>query len=322
VALFFGLSGFLITELLLEEYERSGGISLRAFYVRRVRRLLPALLASIAAIAVAGIFLGPLFFTWQMAAAALLYVGNWVLVSGRNLASLTHTWSLAVEEQFYLAWPLIICLVARRGRRAVMVVAGIGIAAALTWFVWAVAVGAPWYRIYFSSEAAALPLLTGAATAAWMGRRARPATKSPFRHVGWGLIVVGAALPELATVTVTPITTALAVALVLPAAAGSRAPLLESRALRWFGKRSYSIYLWNGAFAYWLREVWHWPWWGMLLMVVPAGVLLGAASYRWIEMPFSRRSKPQRIDQTGTADGRRAVPSAALTTATTVQDRP
>jgi len=69
-----------------------------------------------------------------------------------------------------------------------------------------------------------------------MGRRARPETKGSRRRVGWGLIGVGAAMPELANVTVTPITTALAVALVLPtAAAGFGAPLLESRALRWFG---------------------------------------------------------------------------------------
>jgi len=179
-----------------------------------------------------------------------------------------------------------------------MLVAGLGIAVALTWFVWAVAVGAPWYRIYFSSEGAALPLLTGAATAAWMGRRSAHAMPSRFRHVGWGLILMGAALPERATVTITPVTTALAVALVLPHAASCPAPLLESRALRWFGKRSYSIYLWNGPFAYWLREVWHWPWWGMLLTVVPAGVLLGAASYRWIEAPFLRRPSPLLTNQT------------------------
>lgn len=302
VALFFGLSGFLITELLLEEYERNGAISLRAFYIRRVRRLLPTLIVSIAAIALAGIFLGPLFFTWHMAAAALLYVGNWVLASGKDLASLTHTWSLAVEEQFYVVWPLIVCVVARRGRRAVMVVAGLGIAAALTWFVWAVAAGAPWYRIYFSSEAAVLPLLTGAATAAWMGRGSGRMMKSHLRFVGWGLILAGAAMPELATVTVTPVTTALAVAFVIPKAASSSAPLLESRTLRWFGKRSYSIYLWNGPFAYWLREVWHWPWWGMMLMVVPAGVLLGAASYRWIETPFIHRRRPLNTNQMASVD--------------------
>lgn len=304
VGLFFGLSGFLITELLLEEYERTGTINFRAFYARRGRRLLPALGTSIAAIALVGMVLGPLFFTWQMAVAALLYVGNWVLASGKNLASLTHTWSLAVEEQFYLLWPLIVWGVARRGRRATMLVSGAGIAVALTWFVRSVAGGAPWYRIYFSSEAAVMPLLVGAATAAWMGTRVEPAKKNRLRYVGWGLIGVSAALPELATITITPVTTAIAVAFVLPSAAGTSPSVLEASAIRWFGERSYSIYLWNGPFAFWLREVCHWSWWALLLTVVPAGILLGAASYRWIEAPFRRRPntlvprQPDIVDST------------------------
>jgi len=289
VALFFGLSGFLITELLVEEFEKDRTIRFRAFYARRARRLLPALVVSIAAVALAGVFLGPEFFTWHHAVAALFYVGNWVLVSGLSLSSLTHTWSLAVEEQFYLVWPLVVWFMARKGRRAVMITAWLGVALALVWFVWAVAVGVPWYRIYFSTEAACLPLLTGAATAAWMGRRSGPIVKSRLTYVGWGLIVVGAALPEIATVTVTPVTTAIAVALVLPSAAGSSDVFLESPLLRWFGERSYSIYLWNGPSATWLREEWHWPWWALLLVVVPTGVLLGALSYRWVEAPFRRR---------------------------------
>ncbi|WP_323097562.1 acyltransferase [Intrasporangium sp. YIM S08009] len=303
VALFFGLSGFLITELLLEEFEKDRTIRFRAFYARRVRRLLPALVVSIAAVALAGVFLGPRFFTWHHAVAALFYVGNWVLVSGLSLSSLTHTWSLAVEEQFYLVWPLVVWFMARRGRRAVMLAAGLGVALALVWFVWAVATGVPWYRIYFSTEAACLSLLTGAATAAWMGRRSAPIVKSRLRYAGWVLIIVGAALPEIATITVTPVTTAVAVALVLPSAAGSSDALLEMPILRWFGERSYSIYLWNGPSATWLREEWHWPWWALLLVVIPSGVALGALSYRWVEAPFRRRRGALGASRDGSAHG-------------------
>lgn len=114
VDVFFALSGFLITTLLFEERERNGRISLSAFYKRRARRLLPALFLLLAFVTIAqtrfGVFPSswPL---WQQLAATLLYVNNWVMATGRSpLGPLTLTWSLAQEEQFYLFWPVLLCV--------------------------------------------------------------------------------------------------------------------------------------------------------------------------------------------------------------------
>jgi peptidoglycan/LPS O-acetylase OafA/YrhL len=130
VDLFFVLSGFLITGLLCAEQDATGGIALRDFWIRRARRLFPALLALLPAIAVyAWVFVAPhersgLRFD---ALATLGYVANWRAILAQKSywelfaapSPLEHTWSLAIEEQFYLLWPLVVAAVLRlRGRRA------------------------------------------------------------------------------------------------------------------------------------------------------------------------------------------------------------
>jgi peptidoglycan/LPS O-acetylase OafA/YrhL len=134
VDVFFVLSGFLITSLILEEFDRSGRIDFAKFYFGRARRLLPALVLLLAAVAVAAAFV------YRDAAsqvrsdtiASLFYVNNWWYVVSEGSyfefigrpPLLKHLWSLAVEEQFYLAWPAIAYLVARRmGRRGLGLVA-------------------------------------------------------------------------------------------------------------------------------------------------------------------------------------------------------
>ncbi len=118
VDLFFGLSGFLITTLLYEEWDRAGTISLRHFYGRRARRLLPglclllllSLIVDLACYRLTGWALG-----YKVLASAL-FVSNWVAATGHSheLGSLTPTWSLAQEEQFYLVWPLLLLVMLRR----------------------------------------------------------------------------------------------------------------------------------------------------------------------------------------------------------------
>src|SRR5262249_13374846 len=121
VDVFFGLSGFLITSLLYEEWERSGQISFRRFYERRARRLLPALLLVVAIFAVFYVVSDPPT-GWPLAprvATSLLFVNNWVagLGNSQQLGSLAPTWSLAQEEQFYLVWPLVLALLLHRRLR-------------------------------------------------------------------------------------------------------------------------------------------------------------------------------------------------------------
>src|SRR6266536_4879494 len=177
VDVFFVLSGYLITSLLMVEGWQAGRISIRRFYQRRARRLLPALLALLLAVGVAGAF----WLTDQAAAlrgelvAALTYVTNWWLIAqkasyfggGSRPSPLTHLWSLAVEEQFYLVWPLVMILLARlrTSRRVVLAVLAVLIAAstvaAALWYD-------PWAdpsRVYYGTDTRALAPLVGAALA-------------------------------------------------------------------------------------------------------------------------------------------------------------
>ena len=127
VDLFFALSGFLITTLLYEEWDRAGRISLRRFYGRRARRLLPALGLLIAVALLVDMLCYPMT-GWPFAEKALtslLFVNNWLAATGHagDLGSLNPTWSLAQEEQFYLVWPLVLLLLLRRRARPQFVAA-------------------------------------------------------------------------------------------------------------------------------------------------------------------------------------------------------
>jgi peptidoglycan/LPS O-acetylase OafA/YrhL len=128
VALFFVLSGYLITALLLGEYRAIGRIRLRAFYGRRARRLLPALFLLVFVIGLRAAMYGD-FLTWLPdGLAVIFYAGNWVWAAGASLPGLAHTWSLAIEEQFYALWPLALIALLPLGLRRVGFATGLLIA--------------------------------------------------------------------------------------------------------------------------------------------------------------------------------------------------
>ena len=131
VICFFVLSGFLITHLLLKEYDKTGDISLRRFYVRRVLRIFPAFYGYIA-FYVVGRMIIALPIDWRSVLACMTYTGNYFAAfGGQRVATMQHTWSLAVEEQFYLLWPAIFWLLAKNPARLMK-----GLAAAIL-AVWA-----------------------------------------------------------------------------------------------------------------------------------------------------------------------------------------
>ncbi|MFD1858561.1 acyltransferase family protein [Aeromicrobium camelliae] len=313
VDVFFVLSGFLITALLLRELHRDGRVRLRAFWIRRLRRLAPALATMVGATAALTLVVGH-----ETAAGlrsqvigALTWTSNWVQIhEGWSYADeglppvLNHLWSLAIEEQFYLAWPLVfVVLMTLGGRRLTRV-------ATVLLVVTSAALLAVWYltadptRAYLGLDSHAFGLLLGA-TLALGGRPhllrddvAATAGDTKRMAVGGvcGLIALGgyaAFVPWDSQITYLGglVAANVAAAAIVPAAANGTvlARVLAAAPLRWLGERSYGLYLW------------HWPLiviatrltpaehvrlaaWGAVLLAV----LAAAASYRFIELPMRR----------------------------------
>ncbi len=304
VDVFFVISGFLITGLLLRERERSGRISLTAFYARRVRRLLPAAVVALACTLVASfIVLAPLDRASVAldAAAAALSVGNirFAMAEGDYFASiaspspLLHFWSLAVEEQFYFVWPALV-LAASRGHRprlgagaALAIVLAVSLAANIvvsdTAVNWA----------FYSLPTRAWQLSLGGLIAVAAGPLAR--VPLPLTTVlGWIALpaIVGAAMVfdgSLAYPGAWALVPTLAAAALIVGGRNAHGPgrLLALPPIRFLGRISYSLYLW------------HWPVLVLPLIALEAeppaamraalvAVAVGAAwlSWRYVEEPF------------------------------------
>ncbi len=313
VEVFFTISGYLITALLITEYERTGRIDLLTFWKRRARRLLPALGVVLAGVAVLAAFtatdaLGNL---GGQVAAALGYVMNWSLIAteqsyfesfGRP-PLLQHLWSLAIEEQFYLVFPLLF-LAGRRllGRRLTLAAAVVGAVAstALMWRWFDPAVDPS--RLYYGTDTRAAGILIGVALAmVWR----------PWATLGVGKVRT-AAIPDLVGVVGAAVlvsqfvvlgaydarlyqggfaVVALATAAVLAAVVTPGSFLsvpLSWRPLRWIGARSYGMYLWHWPLFMVLRPgvdtIVGDPW--LTLVRLGATVALAEISYTYIEQPI------------------------------------
>lgn len=282
VDVFFVLSGYLVTQVLVRDLAAGGRIRLGRFYARRVRRLLPA--ATVAIIATAAVF-------WAVAGsvragqvsgsaqAASLYVSNWHFIGtgtdyfGAGAASnpFVHFWSLSIEEQFYLAWPLLLVLLWRvagvargdtagRGLRRLRVVVGGAAGCSLVWAL--VASGGDLNRAYYGTDTRAYQLLAGAwlaltpGTIAWLAARHRVARLAAFAAAGALVLVAGSA------VATTPVRRGAlvlipALALIAAVEAHRRGPVhacLTSSAVTYLGRCSYATYLWHWPVIVLIRE--------------------------------------------------------------------
>ena len=330
VDVFFVLSGFLITGLLVAEFRQHSGIALLRFWGHRIRRLFPALLAVLAAVAL---------FTWLFGApdtfgqvrgdaiATLLYVNNWHLIAGNHgyfaeLATprpLLHTWSLSIEEQFYVIWPLVVLVVLKwwRSIQALLVVTIVLAIASAIAMALVFQPGLESSRAYFGTDTRVQALLVGAALALILARplprRAgtdlsgalvRDVSLSKGARSFMALLGVGG-LGVIAAMTVEvdagatwpyrggflflALATAALICSVSLVPDGPVARLASLRGVRYIGAISYGLYLW------------HWPIFvllsgqrthlaGLSLFSLRIGVslLVAAASFHLLEMPIRR----------------------------------
>ncbi len=320
VDVFFVISGFLITSLILEEYDRSGRIDFKRFYLGRARRLLPAVVVLLIVVGIAVLFFyqDALSAFRQDALATLFYVNNWwyVLVDQSYFESmgrpplLKHLWSLSVEEQFYLIWPVVALLLVRSGGRPLVRRVALLLAVASTVWMAIIAirngypVDADPSRAYFGTDSHSMGLLVGAALATvW-----RPGRLSTHIPRGAQAIVTGTGIVALAVVIAfylfvgefTPwlyrggflalafFTTVLIAAVTHPASV--LGPALGVGVLRYLGRRSYGIYLWHWPIFMVTRPGIDVSWSEPVAFAVRLALTLGVAelSYRLVEMPIRR----------------------------------
>lgn len=276
VTVFFTLSGYLITRLLLEELAATGRIDLPGFWRRRALRLLPALLAFVAGCAV----LLPLLpeATPSGVLPTLLYFSNWTRATGGDIGAFSHTWSLAVEEQFYLVWPLVVAVCWRwlTWQRLVAVAAGIMLVREVLAGSWS------FVRIETGFDLRADALLVGCALAfaVHAGWRA-PAW---FGQVGVGALAVALFAHQLGLDLSWMRHSLAAVATCAVIASPTAIRALAARPLVWFGRRSYGAYLWHYPLALIILGDDHSLTRVAMLLAVTLAVT--AASYRYIEEPF------------------------------------
>lgn len=323
VDVFLVVSGYLITALLVAEHRAHGRIALRRFWGRRARRLLPALIVVVGvSSAVAALIGGDVLvgIGWQLAGVLTFSSNWWSIAQGSSYLDQTspelfrHAWSLAVEEQFYLVWPLLLLLLLLLPSRALRVALPIGLALASAVAMAVLAADpaldpAPASAAYLSTLTHGFGLLIGAGLAlAVEPLRAREAApRLPAWTVDLAVVLAAGGLVALASVlsidaaatyrgglvAASLLTAVIVVCLAHPASRAAR--IADAPLPRWIGERSYGLYLW------------HWPVLVLLGAALPAidrvgpqswmlglaalaiTVPLAAASYRFIEQPVRTR---------------------------------
>lgn len=341
---FFVLSGYLITSLLVLEWHQQGHVSLRRFWGRRARRLLPALLAMLAAVGVAA--------HWEVLPAArgqlrtsgfstLAYVANWSAIRSAggywNAALqpswLEHTWSLAIEEQFYLVWPLVavgmFMLVTRMNRqptasrgdrhahqRAVQrlgTLAGVGaVVSGTTMIVWSW-LGGSVERLYLGTDTRAAAIMLGA----WLACRQRSAELDPRSRiatvnrgrgrqaraalvaaaglaVAWTRLGGTDALLYRGGLLLSGVATTVIIADITTPGSSPLGRLLGIRPLAWLGTISYGLYLWHWPiFQYLYPGRFGLDGWTLVAVRLGSSLAVAAVSMAVLERPVRRGWSPR-----------------------------
>ena len=309
VDIFFVLSGYLITSILVSEYSANGRVSLKKFYARRALRILPAVVLLLIVLNVLIVFTQPsdhaAKFRWD-SLGALFYIANWLRAFGRDLGILGHLWSLSIEEQFYLLWPIALAFLLSRklslNQIAVIIAVGIGLVNVDRIYLYhgldsfnriyngldtradallaGCALGVLGYRI-FSRRAFAMVGIIGGALVGYVLFRAYPVPAD--LQVPFGLTVGG---------TLFALSVAFALGGILSNCESIFAKLLRLPPLVWTGRISYGLYLWHFP-VFTLIDVWFPAVPATLLMVIKIAdtFLCATLSYYFLERPCLKLKK-------------------------------
>jgi peptidoglycan/LPS O-acetylase OafA/YrhL len=304
VDVFFVLSGFLITTLLLQEWASSNSISLGGFYARRALRLLPALVAFLAIYMLISIGLRDLHFTGHQSQskvlvsslAALTYIFNWSYGALGSPRGFSHLWSLSIEEQFYLLWPgLLLILLRCRTKPMVLILISATLAA--------LSAGLPlladhYSRLYRGTDFRLQEFLAGSIIAQLYvtGIIKRDIVQSPAFmllisaaigfFVYWLLALTNRAeFLFNGWYTLTSVASSVLVAACIFVDKGLPKTLLANRVLVYIGRRSYALYLWHFPLSYWLRDLDLIP---QVLLATALSFAFAEVSYRLVELPALR----------------------------------
>ncbi|KOY00848.1 acyltransferase family protein [Pseudomonas nunensis] len=301
VDIFFVISGFLITSQVFSEV-KLGAFSLKGFYQRRINRIVPALVTVLLATVIVGIFILSPVDLIRLNVSALLsllgvsnvYIwmkyGNYFAADAHE-APLLHTWSLGIEEQFYLVWPLFIVLLYRFAPRYVLPILGIGVVAAVGVSQYATGVFAT--AAYYLLPTRFFELMLGGLLAVYLNKPRNIGKLTAHGVAVAGFLLIGFSLFGLDADSTFPGINALipclgAALLILAGSGEMRSRLLTSRPMVFIGLISYSLYLW------------HWPLIAYLsyleipidlpvgVMLIASSIILAWLSWRYVEVPFRR----------------------------------
>ena len=315
VDIFFVLSGFLITALLVQNFHRTSGIGIKHFYFRRALRLFPALLALLLFYAAYALLFQPFdkaVTTLKGELYTLFYIANWVQVPpiSYHMGGLSHTWSLSVEEQFYIIWPLLLLLLLKLNSKRVIIIILLSLVTiSVSLNVWFWQTGIPFLRMYFGSDTRANEILIGCIAALLFSsgifkRVENSKLARRFNFVKWTfhsaafISLVGILLSFFYAridqeflynggfVLVSISVACIILDLVLFPSATSR--VFEFAILVWIGRISYGLYLWHYPISEASRQLFDGRTSVLFYQVFGLVVtfMVAAASFYLLEQPF------------------------------------
>jgi peptidoglycan/LPS O-acetylase OafA/YrhL len=313
---FFMMSSFFITRLLVKDWHKHGRIQFKSFYVRRLKRLYPALLAMVIPIALFAVFwLGHSVEQLRNVWGTIFYYGNWLrALEIKHELYLGHTWSLSIEEQYYLLWPALFGLGLAWGRRGpggrnvnltfwIIVLGGITVAA-MAWRTWLATHGASWHRLYNGTDMRLDSLALGALLALVFDTRRVQAACAWLAKpwLVWAMVAVMIAGAFQVNVTLMkwyawqqPLFVLLSLALIMsflktPTGLGLRFAFQNPVSL-YLGAICYGLYLWHYPLIWICYAVYELTVWQALAICAPLSLALASASYFLLELPALNGSR-------------------------------